>query len=93
MYKCQPLNINHLSSMVFIGKLLQKIVGVNIFIKLLFIFSSGLGQERLMPEGVYAQEKAGKQEEKLITRLQKMELDSTLVAVMRKQAVLLLEGE
>ena len=45
-----------------------------------------------MPSGVYAQEKASKQEEKLIGRLQHMELDTTLVAVLRKQAVLLLEG-
>ena len=57
-----------------------------------FYFLKGLGQLRLMPEGVYAQEKAGKQEEKLINRLQKMELDKTMVAVMRKQAVMLLEG-
>lgn len=45
-----------------------------------------------MPSGVYAQEKASKQEERLIGRLQHMELDTTLVAVLRKQAVLLLEG-
>ena len=54
--------------------------------------NTGLGQQRLMPSGVYAQEKASKQEEKLIGRLQQMELDTTLVAVLRKQAVLLLEG-
>ncbi|XP_013410887.1 zinc finger SWIM domain-containing protein 5 isoform X2 [Lingula anatina] len=52
----------------------------------------GLGQQRLMPGGVYAQEKACKQEEKLIGRLTEIPLDSTLIAVMRKQAVLLLEG-
>ncbi len=52
----------------------------------------GLGQQRQMPSGIYAQEKASKQEEKLISRLQQMELDTTLVAVLRKQAVLLLEG-
>ena len=45
-----------------------------------------------MPAGVYAQEKAMKQEEKLIARLQDLQLDATLVAVLRKQAVLLLEG-
>ena len=58
----------------------------------IFLKISGLGQQRLMPSGVYAQEKASKQEEKLIGRLQEMELDTTLVAVLRKQAVLLLEG-
>ena len=57
------------------------------------VFFSGLGQQRLMPTGVYTQEKACKQEEKLIGRLQRMELDATLVAVMRKQAVMLLEGQ
>ena len=46
-----------------------------------------------MPPGLYAQEKACKQEEKLIRRLQQLELDTTLVAVLRKQAVLLLEGQ
>ncbi|XP_076307460.1 zinc finger SWIM domain-containing protein 5-like isoform X1 [Tachypleus tridentatus] len=52
----------------------------------------GLGQQRIMPSGVYAQEKACKQEERLITKLQDIELDGTLVAVLRKQAMLLLEG-
>ena len=46
-----------------------------------------------MPSGLYSQEKACKQEEKLIGRLQEIELDTTLVAVLRKQAVLLLEGK
>lgn len=52
----------------------------------------GLGQQRLMPPGLYAQEKTCKQEDKLIARLQEIELDTTLVAILRKQAVLLLEG-
>ncbi|XP_022255372.1 zinc finger SWIM domain-containing protein 5-like, partial [Limulus polyphemus] len=52
----------------------------------------GLGQQRLMPSGVYSQEKSCKQEERLITKLQDIELDGTLVAVLRKQAMLLLEG-
>ena len=45
-----------------------------------------------MPPGVYSQDKALKQEEQLIERLQLLELDVTLVAVMRRQAVMLLEG-
>ena len=45
-----------------------------------------------MPAGLYAQEKSCKQEEKLLARLGTIELDPTLVAVMRKQATLLLEG-
>uniref|UniRef100_T1IH18 SWIM-type domain-containing protein n=1 Tax=Strigamia maritima TaxID=126957 RepID=T1IH18_STRMM len=52
----------------------------------------GLGQQRIMPAGLYAQEKACKQEDRLIAKLQEIELDTTLVAVLRKQAVLLLEG-
>ena len=57
-----------------------------------FFLCTGLGQQRLMPSGVYSQEKALKQEEHLITRLQDLDLDPTLVAVMRRQAVALLEG-
>ena len=53
----------------------------------------GLGQQRLMPPGVYSQDKAIKQEERLIERLQSLDMDTTLVAVLRKQTVLLLEGE
>lgn len=52
----------------------------------------GLGQQRLMPAGLYAQEKACKQEDKLICKLHEIEVDSTLVSVLRKQAVILLEG-
>ena len=52
----------------------------------------GLGQQRQMPPGVYSQDKAIKQEEKLIEKLQSLDMDTTLVAVLRKQAVLLLEG-
>ena len=39
----------------------------------------GLGQQRIMPPGVYAQEKAMKQEERLIARLQGLDMDSTLI--------------
>ncbi|KAJ8413991.1 hypothetical protein AAFF_G00065890 [Aldrovandia affinis] len=52
----------------------------------------GLGQQRNMPEGLYAQEKVGRSEEQLIARLQEVELDHTLVKIFRKQAVFLLEG-
>ena len=53
---------------------------------------SGLGQQRMMPNGVYGQEKACQQEEKLISRLQHIELDSTLIDVLCQQANLILEG-
>ena len=52
----------------------------------------GLGQQRQMPTGLYAQEKACKQEEKLLSKLQAMELDSTLVKVLQKQTNLMLDG-
>ncbi|CAH1776046.1 unnamed protein product [Owenia fusiformis] len=52
----------------------------------------GLGQQRVMPTGLYAQEKSSKHEDKLISKLQDIDLDTTLVAVLRKQTVLLLEG-
>ncbi|KAK7601487.1 hypothetical protein V9T40_008928 [Parthenolecanium corni] len=53
-----------------------------------------LGQQRIMPPGLYAQEKACKQEDRLITRLQEMEIaaDNTLIAVLRRQALILLDG-
>lgn len=53
----------------------------------------GLGQQRIMPEGLYAQEKVCRNEEHLIAKLQEVELDDTLVKIFRKQAVLLLESE
>ena len=41
----------------------------------------GLGQQRIMPVGLYAQEKACKQEERLIAKLSEIEADGLLVAV------------
>lgn len=52
----------------------------------------GLGQQRLMPSSPYAQEKAQKQEEKLIMKLQDIELDSILVSTLRKQVEASLSG-
>lgn len=52
----------------------------------------GMGQQRLMPEGLYAQEKVCRNEEQIVAKLQEMELDDVLVQTLRKQAVLLLEG-
>lgn len=45
-----------------------------------------------MPPGFYAQEKACKQEDRMITKLQDIELDSTLVSVLRRQTMSLLDG-
>uniref|UniRef100_A0A8C9U192 Zinc finger, SWIM-type containing 5 n=1 Tax=Scleropages formosus TaxID=113540 RepID=A0A8C9U192_SCLFO len=52
----------------------------------------GMGQQRVMPEGLYAQDKVCRNEEQIVARLQEMELDEVLVQTLRKQAVLLLEG-
>ena len=53
----------------------------------------GLGQQRSMPEGLYAQDKVVRSEEQLIGLLEEMEMDERLVPVLRKQAALLLEGK
>lgn len=53
----------------------------------------GLGQQRVMPDGLYAQEKVCRNEEQLLGKLQEIDLNDTLVKIFRKQAVLLLEGE
>nr|XP_057919070.1 zinc finger SWIM domain-containing protein 6 isoform X1 [Doryrhamphus excisus] len=52
----------------------------------------GLGQQRVMPDGLYAQEKVCRNEEQLLAKLQQVELDDTLVRVFRKQALVLLEA-
>lgn len=53
----------------------------------------GLGQQRALPEGLYAQDKVVRNEEQLLALLEEVELDDRLVQVLRKQAGLLLEGE
>lgn len=53
----------------------------------------GLGQQRVMPDGLYAQEKVCRNEEQLLAKLQEVELDDSLVKIFRKQAVFLLEGK
>uniref|UniRef100_A0A3Q2P1V4 Zinc finger SWIM-type containing 6 n=1 Tax=Fundulus heteroclitus TaxID=8078 RepID=A0A3Q2P1V4_FUNHE len=52
----------------------------------------GLGQQRVMPDGLYAQEKVCRNEEQLLAKLQEVDLDDTLVKILRKQATLLLEA-
>ncbi|XP_035524375.1 zinc finger SWIM domain-containing protein 6 [Morone saxatilis] len=52
----------------------------------------GLGQQRVMPDGLYAQEKVCRNEEQLLARLQEVDLDDTLVKIFRKQAAILLEA-
>uniref|UniRef100_H2ZXU4 Zinc finger SWIM-type containing 5 n=1 Tax=Latimeria chalumnae TaxID=7897 RepID=H2ZXU4_LATCH len=52
----------------------------------------GMGQQRVMPEGLYAQDKVCRNEELIIGRLQELELDEVLVQTLRSQCILLLEG-
>lgn len=61
--------------------------------EIFFIHFSGLDQQRNMPTGLYAQEKTCKQEEKLLSKLQALDLDSTLVKVLCRQCVQMLEGK
>jgi len=46
-----------------------------------------------MPPGDYAQEKALKQEEKLISQLERLELTNDLIKVLRDQVLWLLDGK
>jgi len=46
-----------------------------------------------MPPGDYAQEKALKQEEKLISQLECLELTNDLIKVLRDQVLWLLDGQ
>lgn len=52
----------------------------------------GMGQQRVMPEGLYAQDKVCRNEEQLLSRLQELHLDDELVQTLQKQCILLLEG-
>ncbi|XP_077814991.1 zinc finger SWIM domain-containing protein 5 isoform X5 [Macaca mulatta] len=52
----------------------------------------GLGQQRVMPEGLYAQDKVCRNEEQLLSQLQELQLDDELVQTLQKQCILLLEG-
>uniref|UniRef100_A0A667X2C0 Zinc finger, SWIM-type containing 5 n=1 Tax=Myripristis murdjan TaxID=586833 RepID=A0A667X2C0_9TELE len=52
----------------------------------------GMGQQRMMPEGLYAQDKVCRNEEQIVAKLQELELDDLLVQTLRKQAIQLLEA-
>ncbi|XP_043362876.1 zinc finger SWIM domain-containing protein 4 isoform X3 [Dermochelys coriacea] len=66
--------------------------GASYLVLALEVALAGLGQQRAMPEGLYAQDKVVRSEEQLIALLDEMEPDERLVQVLRKQAALLLEG-
>ena len=46
----------------------------------------GLGQHRVMPHGMYSQDKGLKQEEKLIMKLSELNMDQHMELVLRRQA-------
>ena len=50
-----------------------------------------LGQQRTMPAGLYSQEKALKQEQRIISKLQELDLDPILLKVHARQAATQLE--
>uniref|UniRef100_A0AAQ4RSI2 Zinc finger, SWIM-type containing 5 n=1 Tax=Gasterosteus aculeatus aculeatus TaxID=481459 RepID=A0AAQ4RSI2_GASAC len=52
----------------------------------------GMGQQRIMPEGLYAQDKVCRNEEQIVAKLQELELGDLLVQTLRKQAIQLLEA-
>nr|XP_019956932.1 PREDICTED: zinc finger SWIM domain-containing protein 5 [Paralichthys olivaceus] len=52
----------------------------------------GMGQQRIMPEGLYAQDKVCRNEEQIVAKLQELELDELLVQTLRKQAIQLLDA-
>ncbi|XP_030920994.1 zinc finger SWIM domain-containing protein 6-like, partial [Geospiza fortis] len=86
MGQCKSLEYQHLPA----HKLLEE--GESYLTLAVEVALIGLGQQRIMPDGLYAQEKVCRNEEQLISKLQEIELDDTLVKIFRKQAVFLLEA-
>ncbi|XP_039627317.1 zinc finger SWIM domain-containing protein 4-like [Polypterus senegalus] len=66
--------------------------GESYFTMALEVALLGLGQQRAMTEGYYAQDKVVRSEETLISVLADIPLDERLLQVMRRQTQLLLEG-
>ncbi|CAJ0967588.1 unnamed protein product [Ranitomeya imitator] len=83
---CKSLEYQHLSPHKFLEE------GESYLTLAVEVALIGLGQQRIMPDGLYAQEKVCRNEEQLISKLQEIELDDTLVKIFRKQAVFLLEA-
>ncbi|XP_041884218.1 zinc finger SWIM domain-containing protein 6 isoform X2 [Corvus kubaryi] len=84
--QCKSLEYQHLPAHKFLEE------GESYLTLAVEVALIGLGQQRVMPDGLYAQEKVCRNEEQLISKLQEIELDDTLVKIFRKQAVFLLEG-
>ncbi|XP_030327276.1 zinc finger SWIM domain-containing protein 6 isoform X2 [Strigops habroptila] len=86
MGQCRSLEYHHLPAHKFFEE------GESYLTLAVEVALIGLGQQRIMPDGLYAQEKVCRNEEQLISKLQEIELDDTLVKIFRKQAVFLLEA-
>ncbi|KAF4796454.1 zinc finger SWIM domain-containing protein 6 isoform X3 [Turdus rufiventris] len=86
MGQCKSLEYQHLPAHKFLEE------GESYLTLAVEVALIGLGQQRIMPDGLYAQEKVCRNEEQLISKLQEIELDGTLVKIFRKQAVFLLEA-
>ncbi|XP_063280226.1 zinc finger SWIM domain-containing protein 6 isoform X2 [Prinia subflava] len=86
MGQCKSLEHQHLPAHKFLEE------GESYLTLAVEVALIGLGQQRIMPDGLYAQEKVCRNEEQLISKLQEVELDDTLVKIFRKQAVFLLEA-
>lgn len=86
MGQCKALEYQHLPAHKFLEE------GESYLTLAVEVALIGLGQQRIMPDGLYTQEKVCRNEEQLISKLQEIELDDTLVKIFRKQAVFLLEG-
>ncbi|CAO2592677.1 Zinc finger SWIM domain-containing protein 6, partial [Lemmus lemmus] len=84
--QCKSLEYHHLPAHKFLEEG-ESYVTLAVEVALI-----GLGQQRIMPDGLYTQEKVCRNEEQLISKLQEIELDDTLVKIFRKQAVFLLEA-
>uniref|UniRef100_I3MVG8 Zinc finger SWIM-type containing 6 n=2 Tax=Ictidomys tridecemlineatus TaxID=43179 RepID=I3MVG8_ICTTR len=86
MGHCKSLEYQHLPAHKFLEE------GESYLTLAVEVALIGLGQQRIMPDGLYTQEKVCRNEEQLISKLQEIELDDTLVKIFRKQAVFLLEA-
>ncbi|XP_004937319.1 zinc finger SWIM domain-containing protein 6 isoform X2 [Gallus gallus] len=86
MGQCKSLEYQHLPAHKFLEE------GESYLTLAVEVALIGLGQQRIMPDGLYAQEKVCRNEEQLISKLQEIDLDDTLVKIFRKQAVFLLEA-
>ncbi|XP_009868929.1 PREDICTED: zinc finger SWIM domain-containing protein 6, partial [Apaloderma vittatum] len=86
MGQCTSLEYQHLPAQKFLEE------GESYLTLAVEVALIGLGQQRIMPDGLYAQEKICRNEDQLICKLREVELDDSLVKIFRKQAVFLLEA-